>query len=154
MHAHIHTCAHTHTHTHTPQLFAARPVLEEELCEDDLISSGPSSRRESISSTDIVQPTGDFDPYRRRSSTSDVTKFRQLVGIRVSEAHQESEDVPNGADMDEDNKNANNSVELQKVDAPPRAENHMGMRQRALQVQARSVDSRANSMIVNVAYDL
>ena len=141
-----------HSHPH-PQLFAARPSLEEELCEEDLISSGTSSRRESISSADIAQPPADFDPkYRRRSSTSDVTKIRQLGGIRVCVSHEESEEVPNGTVTDEGNTNANNSVKLEEVDAP-RGDNHVGMRERALQVQARSVDGRI-SMIMNVAYDL
>lgn len=72
----------------------------------------------------------------------------------MCESHQESEDVSNGT-VDEDNTNTNNNrVELQKADSSTGAENHVAMRQRALQVQTRSVDSRANSMIVNVAYDL
>lgn len=94
--------------THFTQLFAAKPLLEEELYEEDLVSSSTSSRRESLSSADV---TGEADhQQRRRSSTSDVLRFRQMLQPR-SAPH--SHEVVTEILTNTENKNTNNSVELE-----------------------------------------
>lgn len=111
-HAHTptHSLSHTHfhyTHTHT-QLFATKPFLEEGLSEEDLISSSTSSRRGSMSSVDT---TGELDPQmRRRSSTSDVLRFRQMLQPKASSAY--THEVTAEMIRDSENSNTNNSVEM------------------------------------------
>ena len=74
-----------------------------------MVSSSTSSRRESISSADV---TAESDTQlRRRSSTSDVLRFRQMLQPR-SAPH--SHEVVAEILSDTENKNANNnSVELE-----------------------------------------
>lgn len=94
--------------THITQLFAAKPLLEEEIYEEDLVSSSTSSRRESLSSADV---TSEADhQQRRRSSTSDVLRFRQMLQPR-SAPH--SHEVVTEILTNTENKNTNNSVELE-----------------------------------------
>ena len=77
------------------QLFAAKPPLDEDFSEDDLVSSACSSRRGSITSMDYLQtsitslplPSSDrggereatSKAFRRRSSTSDALRFREKL---------------------------------------------------------------------------
>ena len=76
------------------QLFAAKPPLDEDFSEDDLLSSACSSRRGSITSMDYLQtsitslpvPSSDrgereatSKAFRRRSSTSDALRFREKL---------------------------------------------------------------------------
>lgn len=82
-----------HTHTHA-QLFAAKPQLDEDFSEEDLLSSTNSSRRTSFSSSEalpLLNPTAvvgsekdlDRSPhprgFRRSSSTSDAARFREKL---------------------------------------------------------------------------
>ena len=75
------------------QLFAAKPPLDEDFSEDDLLSSACSSRRGSITSMDYLQTSLTSLPvpvdrgereatskaFRRRSSTSDALRFREKL---------------------------------------------------------------------------
>ena len=76
------------------QLFAAKPPLDEDFSEDDLLSSACSSRRGSTTSMDYLQtsitslpvPSSDrgereatSKAFRRRSSTSDALRFREKL---------------------------------------------------------------------------
>lgn len=75
------------------QLFAAKPPLDEDFSEDDLLSSACSSRRGSTSSMDYLQTSLTSLPipadrgereatskaFRRRSSTSDALRFREKL---------------------------------------------------------------------------
>jgi hypothetical protein len=77
------------------QLFAAKPPLDEDFSEDDLVSSACSSRRGSITSMDYLQTSINSLPvhtsdrggereatskaFRRRSSTSDALRFREKL---------------------------------------------------------------------------
>ena len=65
------------------QIIAAKPQLDEDFSEDDFLSSACSSRRESFSSLDNIS-TGSGSSshrmqHRRRSSTSDASKFREKL---------------------------------------------------------------------------
>lgn len=72
------------------------------------MSSSTSSRRESLSSADV---TSEADhQQRRRSSTSDVLRFRQMLQPR-SAPH--SHEVVTEILTNTENKNTNNSVELE-----------------------------------------
>jgi len=72
------------------------------------VSSSTSSRRESLSSADV---TSEADhQQRRRSSTSDVLRFRQMLQPR-SAPH--SHEVVTEILTNTENKNTNNSVELE-----------------------------------------
>ena len=95
-----------HTHTHHTQLFAAKPQLDEEFSEDDFISSNSSSRRTSFSSLEAnssqtsltIAGPGDHErpvnpmskAFRRRSSTSDSSRFREKLQSlsRSAEMHE------------------------------------------------------------------
>lgn len=66
------------------QLFVAKPSLEDHVAEEDLMSSAASSRRESYCSSD-------GDQLRRRSSTSDVLRFRQRM--RQTSTHESHEEI-------------------------------------------------------------
>ena len=73
------------------QLFAAKPPLDEDFSEDDLVSSACSSRRGSVTSVDYLQTSITSLPvdrgereatskaFRRRSSTSDALRFREKL---------------------------------------------------------------------------
>ena len=77
------------------QLFAAKPPLDEDFSEDDLLSSACSSRRGSVTSMDYLQTSatsltvhtsdrgGEREAtskaFRRRSSTSDALRFREKL---------------------------------------------------------------------------
>ncbi len=92
-------------HTHT-QLFAAKPQLDEEFSEDDFISSNSSSRRTSFSSLNAnssqtsltlnedsdrpLNPLIHSKAFRRRSSTSDTSRFREKMQSlsRSAEIHE------------------------------------------------------------------
>lgn len=85
-----------HLHSLCPvQLFAAKPPLDEDFSEDDLLSSASSSRRGSVTSMDYLQTSVTSLPvhtpdhggereatskaFRRRSSTSDALRFREKL---------------------------------------------------------------------------
>lgn len=67
------------------QLFAAKSLQDSTVAEDDLVSSTASSRRESYCSSE-----GD-GRWRRRSSTSDVMRFRQRM--RQASGHESHEEL-------------------------------------------------------------
>ena len=115
----------TITHTHT-QLFAAKPSLEEDFSEDDLLSSACSSRRGSITSTDVVQTSVPLFAvnehsrvFRRRSSTSDALRFKEKLQSLSQSADMHENmmaESPMEQDLDSDageriieNTNANNN---------------------------------------------
>lgn len=95
------------------QLFAAKPQLDEDFSEDDLISSNSSSRRTSFSSLEAVPiqtslnygsiagnerdqerspvPLSQSRAFRRNSSTSDAARFREKLHSlsRSAEMHEQ-----------------------------------------------------------------
>ena len=129
------------------------------MTDEDLISSAASSRHGSISSADIVQSSVDFDgTQRRRSSTGDVSRFRQKM--RKSLLHENHDTTVTEDLKDVENRNTNNSTELHAATSEvsiesKEADNEMAKGSVASDSsQLQGTRSCDNSLIVNVAYEL
>ena len=124
------------------QLFAAKSPPDEDVTEEDLASSTTSSRRESISSVDT-----DFDPkVRRRSSTGDVSRFKE----KMRSLQREPREVEAMREMT--NTNANNSVDSDLGVMVTEEEQATG--DIADQLGVPQTSRSCDGSIVNVAYDL
>ena len=124
------TCTHNTIYAHT-QLFAAKPQLDEDFSEDDLISSNSSSRRTSYSSLDAMPlqtslnfgtlagierdldspvPLSQSRAYRRRSSTSEATRFREKLHSLSQSAEKHEHMMVESPIEDEGTKNSDKMI--------------------------------------------